>query len=105
MPCALKLLGDNMSKEPFYNSPAWLRAREAALLRDRHLCVLCLGRRRIVPATVVHHMQHYKDAPDRALDLSNLQCLCARCHNKQHPMRASKAAPRRTPGGVRIHKV
>lgn len=96
-----------MSKQTFYNTPEWLRAREAALLRDHYLCVQCLERGKFRTATTVHHIQERKDRPDLALNLDNLKSLCAACHNKAHPDKGRRAQyrERRIPGSVRIIKI
>lgn len=96
-----------MNKKAFYNSETWQRARLAALIRDKHLCVRCLARRKIRPATTVHHIEHLLDKPEKALELSNLESLCEDCHNRAHPEKGRKnmrpkPAP---PGGVRIIKL
>lgn len=67
----------------FYNSPEWKKVREAALMRDRYLCVKC-GR----PAEEVHHKKHI--TPDNigdvsiTLNLENLASLCRDCHFEEH---------------------
>lgn len=96
-----------MDKKAFYNSEAWQRARQAALIRDRFLCVECLKRRKFRQATTVHHVAHLADSPEKALELSNLVSLCEDCHNRAHPekgRRNGKAKPA-PPAGVRIYKL
>lgn len=38
-------------------------------------------------AVTVHHIEHLKAAPELALTLSNLESLCAACHEREHPER------------------
>ena len=87
-----------MSKIPFYNSPAWRKARIAALIRDRYLCQDCMKEKKIKKADTVHHIEHLRDRPDLALKLSNLISVCNRCHERRHPDRNAKEKPRQIEG-------
>jgi 5-methylcytosine-specific restriction enzyme A len=71
--------------DPFYNSSTWRMARKRVLMRDHYLCQRCLEKGILAPATVVHHVYHLKDHPEKALDEANLQSVCAVCHNRLHP--------------------
>lgn len=77
----------------FYKSKEWLKVREAALMRDRYLCVKC-GR----PAEEVHHIVHLTprniNDPSITLNLDNLESLCKGCHMEEHrgPQTSSKKA-------------
>jgi 5-methylcytosine-specific restriction protein A len=64
----------------FYSSTPWLRVRRSKLLMNP-LCVECEGNGLVVAAKHVHHVIDRKQRPDLALDLENLQSLCAPCHN------------------------
>jgi 5-methylcytosine-specific restriction endonuclease McrA len=64
----------------FYNSAQWRKCR-ALKLAESPLCELCLEQDAITPATEVHHVEKLADAPERALDLSNLMGLCLHHHN------------------------
>jgi 5-methylcytosine-specific restriction enzyme A len=77
----------------FYNSPTWRRAREWVLIRDHYLCQQCLQKGVLTPAEIVHHIHHLQDHPERALDESNLQSVCARCHNQLHPEKGKSVQP------------
>ena len=66
----------------FYNSAAWLRVRERALIRDRYLCQRCLRDKRITPAKIVHHIIPIKKDWSKRLELDNLESICLPCHNK-----------------------
>ena len=96
-----------MDKKAFYNSEAWQRARQAALVGDNYLCVRCLARHRFVQATMVHHKEALLDSPEQALDLSNLESLCDDCHNRAHPEKGRRNLKPRpeAPAGVRIIKL
>lgn len=65
------------------STAAWRKARKAKLGIDP-LCEDPFGEhvkfRATVPAVEVHHKIGLASRPDLALDLVNLQSLCARCH-------------------------
>lgn len=64
----------------FYASKAWRSLRRAFLL-DHPLCDDCQSLGLIVPAVQVHHKIPRKANPALALEWTNLQALCVRCHN------------------------
>lgn len=69
----------SQSDEEFYLSRAWLDLRFRALSEQGRYCACC-GRR---PPSIVLHVDHVKPRskyPDLALDLGNLQILCAECN-------------------------
>lgn len=72
----------------------WLRLRKAKLAHDP-LCEECRRRGRRTPATTVDHIEefHGLDDPLR-LEWSNLQSLCAHCHQRKSS-EAGAAARRR----------
>lgn len=55
----------------------WPALRQAARRRDDWQCVKCGHRGRIE----VDHIRPVRDYPELAFELSNLQCLCPRCHS------------------------
>lgn len=57
---------------------AWGKLRRAALARDKHLCQLCLKKKKVTPAKEVDHAKRKADGGTD--DLSNLQSLCTPCH-------------------------
>ncbi len=57
--------------------------------RDHYRCQIC-GQR---AATVVHHIIPLKERPDLATEMSNLQSVCAICHNKEHTEKGNAKAP------------
>ena len=65
----------------FYQSPAW-RALRAKVLQDQPLCVECQSRGVISEAKVVDHIIPIVKG-GAALDESNLQPLCHKCHNQK----------------------
>ena len=84
----LSPFGKTMAKpfaESLYNSKAWHRVREAALVRDRGMCQYKGCHR---PAEEVHHIIELTPTnvndPMIALNLDNLMCVCRDCHFKIH---------------------
>jgi 5-methylcytosine-specific restriction protein A len=69
----------------FYNSASWALTRKAVLARDKHLCQTCLQKGILTPASTVHHKVPIEDAPEKALDMDNLETICRACHNLVHP--------------------
>ena len=65
-------------KNAFYDSKAWRQARSAKLAFDP-ICERC-GRK---AATVVHHKQKFREHPELAFTLSNLESVCESCHNRE----------------------
>lgn len=64
----------------FYNSVAWRRVRQAAIMRDHGLCQECIKYKRVTTATEVDHIIPIKVDWSLRLTLSNLQSLCHSCH-------------------------
>lgn len=77
-----------MDKLKFYGSSRWKAMRESVLRRDGYKCQNCKRYGKSTPATTVHHIKHFEDHPELALDPKNLVSLCEACHNKEHPEKA-----------------
>lgn len=86
-----------LKKQGFYHKTAWRRIREQALHRDHFLCQECLRKKKIVPATEVHHILPLEDYPELGLELSNLTSLCWYCHEATKHKKQEKQI-----SGVRI---
>lgn len=69
-----------------------------ALQRDHYLCQRC--RRR--PATTVHHRRPRDLYPELALVLENLESVCARCHNQEHPEKGQRDHEKEELEGIRV---
>lgn len=69
----------------FYHTIAWRKKRVAILRRDHYACVRCRAQGKYTRAATVHHVKHLRDCPELALTDSNLQSLCASCHEEMHP--------------------
>ena len=70
-----------------YGSPQWQRARAAALKRDDYICQRCLKQDdRVVPATQVHHIEHFDkdhwETDPLFIDINNLESICASHHSR-----------------------
>lgn len=72
-----------MNRKRFYDSRAWIRARDYCMKRNFYKCALCGGR-----AVHVHHVIELTDEnytnPDISLNQENLIPVCLDCHNKLH---------------------
>lgn len=79
-----------------YKHKKHLQWREAVLRRAGYLCEECRKYGRTdrygnpVAAVTAHHIQHLKDRPDLAYDVTNGMALCNACHNKYHPERPKR---------------
>jgi len=67
--------------DPFYNTTAWKRFR-AGYIKRHPLCVKCEEVGVIMSANIIDHIQPIQDGGAK-FDESNLQSLCASCHNKK----------------------
>ena len=73
----------------FYHTAAWKTARQMALRRDHYLCQRCKQQGIIKQGNIVHHVVALKDNWNKRLTLSNLETICAECHNEEHPEKAA----------------
>lgn len=69
----------------FYHTREWTGKRREILARDRHECKRCREHGVYRHATTVHHMVHLREAPELALEDTNLISLCSECHEAVHP--------------------
>jgi len=65
----------------FLRSAAWLAMRKTKLEQDP-FCERHAWRGQSILATDVHHREARAARPDLALELSNLESLCHRCHSQ-----------------------
>lgn len=70
-------------------SRRWPALRQLALRRDGFACRCCGARGRLE----VDHVEPVRTAPERAFDLTNLQCLCAACHTRKTRIECGHAPP------------
>jgi 5-methylcytosine-specific restriction endonuclease McrA len=69
--------------DPYYRSQHWLELRGRVGDRDGWRCVKC-GE----PAKTIHHVVHRpkgEPGPTAADVDSNCECLCGKCHGREHP--------------------
>lgn len=67
----------------FYNSKAWQIARQRVLTLDNHIDLyLYATERRIVKASLVHHIIEYREDPSKGLDPNNLISVSEETHEK-----------------------
>jgi 5-methylcytosine-specific restriction protein A len=62
----------------FHDTAAWQKARSLQLKREP-LCLLCMARGKLIPATEVDHIVRITDGGAPTLPV-NLQSLCRPCH-------------------------
>ncbi len=82
--CSRKCLGlsqrkDNRQHPRRKQGSALLRWARAVILRDK-ACMRCGTTEKLQS----HHVDSYKDNPERRLDVSNGIALCPPCHHSQH---------------------
>ena len=77
-----KLSRTDTGEQKIYQSARWRKLREQKLQEDP-FCEVCARAKppRITPATIVHHRQPLKQGGD-PFEWSNLESICASCHNK-----------------------
>lgn len=75
----------------FYHSRRWAKIRRVKLSLSPY-CERCIADQRLVPATLVHHRVERRDDPSLALDIDNLESLCAACHSRHHKMKSDESA-------------
>lgn len=82
----------------FYCTSQWVRLSRQVMDMDKHECQICKQRGRYRRADLVHHVNHVKAAPEKALDIwytdadgteqRNLISVCKDCHETVcHPER------------------
>ncbi len=61
-----------------YQSEAYQKVRRQALIRDNRQCRKCGSRSKLE----VHHIKKWADYPTLRHELTNLICLCRKCHRE-----------------------
>lgn len=75
---------------PFYRSSKWKKKRLQILKRDGYACQECKKYGKNVDANIVHHLKEVEFFPELKLSNSNLQSVCAACHNRLHPEKGGR---------------
>lgn len=71
----------NKDAKVFYNSAAWKKTRNAVLARDNCIDVyLYVKEKRIVPATLVHHIVELREDWSKRCTMSNLISVSEKTH-------------------------
>jgi 5-methylcytosine-specific restriction protein A len=79
----------NEAEHLLYKTAQWSAVRRHYL--DAHpLCEECEKAGRVTAATMVHHRVPIRDDPGLAFNESNLESLCASCHNELHPSKGGQ---------------
>ena len=91
-------------EEKFYSWGEWRRLRPEIVRLDHGECQECKRRGRFRPGTIVHHVKHLRDRPDLALSVwdpdtgeRQLELVCKRCHELEHPESQRQFAPKAPP--------
>ncbi len=75
-------------QKAFYRSDEWRKCRDAYYKKKHGLCERCLEHGLINAGEIVHHKTHLDATnvydPNIALNESNLQLLCRKCHGDMH---------------------
>lgn len=79
-----KVRRKDKEEQAFYNSKEWRIVRGFVINRDNGLCKLCLSKKRIRVADVVHHVIELKERRELGLETGNLLSLCNSCHQEIH---------------------
>ncbi len=89
--------------EEFYNDKFWRRLSKEIIDEHHGECLMCKAECKLTPATLVHHVQHLKAAPELAYSRTytdsngeeqmQLMPLCHDCHERIHK-RGIYAPPR-----------
>ena len=75
----------------FYKSKEWLKVRDRVRQNQNYECQDCKKLGGVGRADVVHHKQHLRSHPTRALHEPNLECLCHYHHELKHPEKFNRA--------------
>lgn len=70
--------------QAFYSSQPWRKKRLSILARDCGLCQECSRKGRATIGSIVHHIIELKDDYNLGLVDSNLETICATCHQQEH---------------------
>src|SRR5262245_19382627 len=78
-----------MPGDPFYYSKAWRELRLRALRRARYRCQHCHAHVIQSGGARIDHVIPRKQAPELALQITNVRVLCPRCDNRRHAEKVS----------------
>jgi len=69
-----------LDRTQFYKQKEWYILRAKALKRDHHTCRFCGKSVKEKGQAHIDHIKRRTTHPHLALELSNLQTLCVKCH-------------------------
>ena len=88
----------------FYSWPEWRGLRLQVLGIDHYECQHCKAAGRYRKGCIVHHVKHLRQRPDLALSVVDpdtgerqLETLCKRCHEREHPESQRQYTPQAPP--------
>ncbi|WP_297439080.1 HNH endonuclease [uncultured Clostridium sp.] len=71
-------------EQKFYKTQNWVFTRDVVKARDKGICRLCDSKGKLSFVNNVHHIEELKDTWELRTSMSNLICLCDRCHFYVH---------------------
>ena len=77
-------MSTSRERAEIYCTPRWRALRAVVLLEAGHQCERCAAVGRRVAAVLVHHVKTVRERPDLVFTRTNLQALCADCHEAVH---------------------
>lgn len=78
-----QLIRDN-DMHVFYTSSLWRKKQHQILKQQHYECQRCKGKGRVTKAVTVHHKKYLRKNPHLALEDSNLEAICNKCHYDEH---------------------
>ncbi len=74
----------NNNMHAFYTSSTW-RSKQQQILKQQHYeCQRCKSKGKVTKAVTVHHKEYLRKHPHLALEDSNLEAICNKCHYDEH---------------------
>lgn len=86
--------------DKLYKTNRWKKVRQVIISRDYGLCQECKRRGIMNRGNIIHHKIEARDDISMFYDKDNLECICAACHNKEHPERSGGKKSRKTAQSV-----
>ncbi len=84
-----ELIKENRMHE-FYVSKEWRRKAKDILKQRNYECERCKKKGLVSDARTVHHKEYIKRHPELALEDSNLEAICVKCHYEEHHRKKKK---------------
>lgn len=71
--------------DALYHTTRWRKVRQIVLARDYEYCQECKRRGEYTKGNTVHHIVEAREDIDKFWDIDNLETVCYKCHNREHP--------------------